>query len=279
MAVEATHLNPFSVSPQLIQNRDLLNPPPNQLNAGCAFTPSPQFQLFGASTLPENQPFYSPPVDGRFTISSRKRFRDESMSSPFIATAGSEEITMPQFQQQHQIEIDSLISQHMKKIKMELEERQRKQAKLVASAMSETVVKKLKEKDDQIQGMKKWNLILQDRIRSLYLENQLLREVARNNEATANSLRTNLEQVLLLQEEHVSGEEEEEVGSSCTGAGGSNEQQQVCRKCGEHESSVLLLPCRHLCLCNVCGSGSQVEMCPICHANTNATLHLNLSSS
>lgn len=155
-------------------------------------------------------------------------------------------------------------------------------------------MKKLKEKDEQIQRMGKLNLVLQERVKSLYVENQLWRDLAQTNEATANSLRSNLEQVL----QHVGGGEErisyavEDDAESCCGSsdggGGRDAEAQYkeegnggdrrCRMCGERESCVLLLPCRHLCLCSVCGSGpQQLPSCPVCNSVMTATLHVNMS--
>lgn len=204
---------------------------------------------------------------------------------------------------------------------MELEERQQQQARLLVSAIREGVMKKLNEKDEQIQRMGKLNLALQEKVKSLYIENQLWRDLAHSNEATANSLRTNLEQVLA----HVSDERfstggvaaaglEDDAESCCGsnfhmegGGGADNEEQSSsgkrklalqgmrkvameaydnnnggggnrrCRMCGERESCVLLLPCRHLCLCTVCGSTLH-HTCPVCNNPMNATVHVNLSS-
>lgn len=56
-----------------------------------------------------------------------------------------------------------------------------------------------------------------------------------------------------------------------------NKGSRLCRNCGKEESRVLLLPCRHLCLCSVCGP--SLHTCPVCKCTKNATLHVNLSSS
>lgn len=209
-----------------------------------------------------------------------------------------------------------------------MEERQKQHARLLVAAIGESLMKKLKEKDEQIQRMGKLNLALQERVKSLYVENQLWRNLAQTNEATANSLRTNLEQILA----HVSDERlsasgfagaaprvEDEAESCCgsndhlqldikeeanqetsselrtvmgTEQGGmrklaseaqenkdniGNNNNWICRICGERESCVLLLPCRHLCLCTVCGSHPH-QNCPVCNGTMNATLHVNLSS-
>ncbi|KAG8385127.1 hypothetical protein BUALT_Bualt03G0009500 [Buddleja alternifolia] len=317
MAVEARHLNLFPS--QLIPDRDMGNPPTNQGNA--AYN-SQQMRVFG---MPENQSFYQNVVcdsvkaktsvntDSGLTYNihppPRKRSRDSINNNQFYAApnfpatqknnsvsqfpsfVGSTEDLSSQMNQ-YQLEIDSLISQHTKKIRLEIEERQKQQARLMVASIGEGVMKKLKEKEDQIQRMGKYNLVLQERVKSLYVENQLWRDLAQSNEATANSLRSNLEQVLanVGGEGHVSAVEDD-AESYCCGSSdhgrrdvdGSHDKEgdsdRTCKRCGERESCVLLLPCRHLCLCNVCGSGSnQIQTCPVCNSNMTATLHVNMSS-
>ncbi|KAE8719984.1 putative BOI-related E3 ubiquitin-protein ligase 2 [Hibiscus syriacus] len=204
-----------------------------------------------------------------------------------------------QIQQQQQQEIDRLIAQHIEKVRVEIEEKWKKQSRMLFTSIQDGVVKKLKEKDVEIQRMGKLNWVLQERVKSLCLENQLWRDLAQTNEATANSLRTNLEQVLA----HV-GEERnandggltdlvDDAESSCGSCdeGWRNvvvppqqkprealveDGKRKCRKCGEKESSVLLLPCRHLCLCSTCGS-TLVGTCPVCDSLTNTSVHVNMS--
>ncbi|KAH7569579.1 hypothetical protein ACOSP7_013078 [Xanthoceras sorbifolium] len=189
-----------------------------------------------------------------------------------------------QFQQQ-QSEIDRYIAQHAEKVRFELEERRKSQSRMLVSAIEEGIAKKLKEKDQEIQRMGKLNWVLQERVKSLYVENQLWRDLAHTNEATANSLRSNLEQVLAQVSGDTVAEDDAEssCGSSdygrCTKEGAQDKgvkKDRGCRKCGERESSVLVLPCRHLCLCTVCGS-SLHGCCPVCNSLMDATLHINLS--
>ena len=193
-------------------------------------------------------------------------------------------------------------------MRLELEETRKRQSRILITAIQERVMKKLKEKDEEIQRMGKLNWVLQERVKSLYVENQLWRDLAQTNEATANSLRTNLEQVLahVSEERHMSGggaaalddDAESCCGSSdegwrkvvppqpqgrgSGGEGGAQDKAVVvgnnrkCRKCGEKESSVLLLPCRHLCLCTMCGS-TLVGTCPVCDSVTNASVQVNMS--
>jgi E3 ubiquitin-protein ligase BOI-like protein len=157
------------------------------------------------------------------------------------------------------------------------------QRRILVSAFQEIFTKKLKEKDEEIQRMGKLNWALQERVRSLCVENQIWRDLAQNNEATANTLRSNLEQVLAQVSED--SDAESSCGSNdlgrCTPAeeadvvSGGGGGQRMCRNCGVRESRVLLLPCRHLCLCTACASG--LRDCPVCHAVMNASVHVNFS--
>lgn len=126
--------------------------------------------------------------------------------------------------------------------------------------VGERVMKKMNEKDEQIQRTGKINLVLQERVKRLYVEKQLWRDLAQTNEATANSLRSNLEQGLAhVSDEPISaGPVKEDVESYCREekeeeevrtlardvqdkVDGKNKCNRMCRRCGERESSVLVL--------------------------------------
>ncbi|XVE51690.1 hypothetical protein DITRI_Ditri02bG0061800 [Diplodiscus trichospermus] len=344
MAVEARHMNIFS--PQLITNRDFVKT--NQGSGNIYNTQMDSCVPFVDTMQEASQPFplYEPlvcdPISAKTSINKadsgltynmnipvsapRKRPRDSFISTGFdsytvsqknkFSTVSSvlDDDIFSQIQQQQQ-EIDHFIAEHTEKVRLELEERRKRQSRMLITAIQEGVMKKLKEKDEEIQRMGKLNWVLQERVKSLYVENQLWRDLAQTNEATANSLRTNLEQVLahVGDERHVSGggataladDAESSCGSSdegwrkvvppqpqgrCSGVdsggrdGGGSQDKAVavvgnnrkCRKCGEKEPAVLLLPCRHLCLCTICGS-TLVGTCPVCDSVTNASVHVNMS--
>ncbi|GFP84189.1 E3 ubiquitin-protein ligase boi [Phtheirospermum japonicum] len=144
-------------------------------------------------------------------------------------------------------------------------------------------MRKLKEKEEQIERISKLNFVLEEKVKSLYAENQWWRDLAQTNEATANSLRVDLGQALARVGNERRAEDDVE---SCCGSSSEEEdcysdrRRRRCRMCGERESCVLMLPCRHLCLCDVCGSGSyQIQACPVCNSSMKATLHVNMSMS
>ncbi|MED6147707.1 hypothetical protein PIB30_046320 [Stylosanthes scabra] len=246
----------------------------------------------------------------------RKRSRDSSFISELLFTQYKKQQQQQppfinqdvlfQFQNQTQSEIDRVLANHTEKVRMEMEEQKIRHSRLILSVLQETMAKKLKEKDEEIQRMEKLNMALQERVKSLCVENQVWKELAHTNETTANYLRTNLEQIL----SHVSttaggGDDHRHGGAdddaeSCCGSnddiinknennnkcGGPVEEEtaataavggggRMCKSCGVRESIVLLLPCRHLCLCTMCGS--SVRNCPVCDSGMDASVHVNLS--
>ncbi|KFK28623.1 hypothetical protein AALP_AA7G023600 [Arabis alpina] len=216
-----------------------------------------------------------------FASAVKRRSVAFGSSSPLI---NAEYVT--QIHNQQQAEIDMFVAQQTEKLRIEIEAKQRTQTRMLASTVQNAIIKKLKEKDDEIIRIRNLNWVLQERVKSLYVENQIWRDLAQTNEANANNLRTNLEHVLAKIETFpatASNVVEDDAESSCGSCGGDGDEvgkvavSGVCKRCGEREASVLVLPCRHLCLCTVCGS-ALVRNCPVCDLVMNASVHVNMSS-
>lgn len=221
----------------------------------------------------------------------------------------------------------------MEKVRIELEERRKRQARRIIETIEVGMMNRLKAKEEEIEKIGKLNWALEERVNSLCIENQIWRDLAQNNEATANALRTSLEQVLAqVKEDRTRGGAgldddagtEDPAGAaplmddaqSCCGStggdaetghnweegwrmlaagkrGGAKDKEdegtnkamrssssnsnsnRLCRNCWKEESCVLILPCRHLCLCTVCGS--TLHACPICKSFKNDSVHVNMS--
>lgn len=201
---------------------------------------------------------------------------------------------------QQQLEMDRFIAQHTEKMRRETEERRKRFSRRIAATVEESIMKNLRAKEEEIDKIGKLNLALEERVKSLCVENQIWRDLAQTNEATANTLRCNLEQVLAQIHQDEQKQIHQHPGGcdatfaddteSCCGSnfndksddveehnGNIGRSSRMCRKCGKEESCVLLLPCRHLCLCTVCGS--SLHTCPVCNCSKTASVHVNLSSS
>ncbi|CAL1391237.1 unnamed protein product [Linum trigynum] len=202
--------------------------------------------------------------------------------------------------QQQQLDVDRLISHHMEKVRAELEDKRKRQARRIIQMIEEGMLKRLKAKEDEIDKIGKLNWALEEKVKSLCIENQIWRDLAQSNEATANALRSNLEQVLAVRDDQHHHQSLDDAAAlmddaqSCCGSNddfenrlagrrenedeapeSSNRSSRMCRNCGKEESCVLLLPCRHLCLCSACESG--LHSCPICKSAKNASFHVNMS--
>ncbi|CAL0326419.1 unnamed protein product [Lupinus luteus] len=363
MAVEAHNLNLFS--PQLIINsREMMNPIDASVNLynTTQIGYSSVLPLSGTTTATEN--VFRPPYntfnvadsyprktamksDSTLTYNvplSRKHSREKSISinypyPSYTATTQPQNKTSYgslsffgqdlslQFQQQ-QLDINNIIAERMEKIRIELEEKRKRQAMKIMEAIEDGVMKRLKTKEEEIEKIGKLNHALEERVKSLCIENQIWYDLAQTNEATANALRNELQQILI---HHAGGDSTRTTvspggaaaaaviddASSCCGStdgydeGVRNKQEdknegewrtiiecagvkdkvvgfvgngiignisnngRLCRNCGKEESCVLILPCRHLCLCTICGS--TLHTCPICQSFKTASVHINMS--
>ncbi|KAF8412720.1 hypothetical protein HHK36_000689 [Tetracentron sinense] len=325
MAVESRHLNIFPS--QMLANREIMNAiesNANFYNTQMGFGGAP----LSGTTLETLLPFYNSVIsdsvpattttttmkaDSCLTYNlpvSRKRSRDSSNSlnafpvpqKDYRCASFSflgEDISL--HIQQQQLEIDWIVAQHTEKVRLEVAERRKRHSRQLVAAVEEGIMKRLKEKEEEMEKIGKLNWVLEERVKSLYTENKMWRDLAQTNEATANALRSSLEQVLAqVKDERFRGSREEEAvaddAESCCGSSDFGEDDEttrrlvetvgerefvkdkinrLCRNCGEAESCVLLLPCRHLCLCTMCGT--HLHTCPICRSNKTASVHLNMS--
>ncbi|KAH0467063.1 hypothetical protein IEQ34_004301 [Dendrobium chrysotoxum] len=207
----------------------------------------------------------------------------------------------------HNFEMDELIRLQNEKIRLGLEEARKRHCKSLLSILEQVVVKRLREKETELEGANRKNAELEEKIQQMSAENQIWFNVAKNNEILVSNLRTNLEQVLFqnaataaavpsLKEGYGDSDGApllaEDVQSFCYDnethlkaaaqpipmslpANDISRQQMNCKVCGVDEVSVLVLPCRHLCLCQNCES--SVALCPICNYPKNACLQVFMS--
>lgn len=257
---------------------------------------------------------------------SRKRARDSSDINTLLSFVNSHNMNQNQMDrcgtytflgedislqiQQQQLEIDQFVAHHTEKVRLDIEERRKRNSRRLIAAVEEGISKRLRAKEEEIVKIAKLNWALEEKVKSLCVENQIWRELAQTNEATANALRSNLKQVL---EQVVHDDYRHRTTTACVDDAAalaedaqsccesnneerrtlidhdqnntntninmnddcSSSNNRLCKKCGQEESCVLLLPCRHLCLCTLCAS--SVNTCPVCKSTKNISVHVNLS--
>lgn len=172
-------------------------------------------------------------------------------------------------------------------MRMQLELERRRQSTRIMAAVQESLATKLKEKDEELQRIEKLNFILEQRARKLIRETEIWKQMAQTNEAEVNNLRNSIEQVMaqVSEDNRNNKGNAEYTESSCSNAYNPMEEEErtdeavmkkrMCSNCGIRGPVVLLLPCRHLCVCTICGS--TLQNCPVCFSGINVTVRVNFS--
>lgn len=190
---------------------------------------------------------------------------------------------------QQEAEIDQIITTHNEKLKQVLEEKRRQHTRALLELVDYTVLSRVRERLVEMEKVRRRNLELEDYVKKLSLESQVWMNIAQSQEALVTSLRSNLEQVVAQSNEKSKGrfgESDAEDAESCVygasvAAGGVDlqaqeikelKEQRNCRYCRKKCISVLLLPCRHLCLCTDCDQA--LANCPVCGASKDASLQV-----
>ncbi|KAI3465342.1 hypothetical protein Pfo_022005, partial [Paulownia fortunei] len=145
------------------------------------------------------------------------------------------------------------------------------------SYVEEKVLQKLREKEAEVDAINKKNMELELRMEQLALEANAWQQQAKYNENMINTLKLNLQQVYAQSRDSKEGcgdSEVDDTASCCNGrpidfhllCKDSNEMElMTCKVCRVNEVSMLLLPCKHLCLCKDCES--KLSLCPLCQSS------------
>ncbi|KAL3819244.1 hypothetical protein ACJIZ3_005149 [Penstemon smallii] len=158
--------------------------------------------------------------------------------------------------------------------------KQRHMASFLTS-LEKSFLTKLNEKNLELETITLKNKELVEKMKQVTTEAQNWCYMAKYNESVVNFLKTNIQQ--LTQGGLNQGKEglgENDINDAVSSAGGSRrsssvKNNMVCKSCKTKEVSVLLMPCRHLCLCKECEG--LVSVCPVCQMMATATFEVFLS--
>ncbi|KAG9445577.1 hypothetical protein H6P81_011705 [Aristolochia fimbriata] len=149
------------------------------------------------------------------------------------------------------------------------------------------VGRKVLDKEIQIDNMNRKNRELFEKIKQVAAEAQSWHYRAKYSESVVNVLKNNLKQAIAQgadqTKEGCGDSEVDDAASSfdCDGIPGklnasqstrALKDQMTCRACKTKEVCLLLLPCRHLCLCKDCEE--FIEVCPMCQCMKTASVQV-----
>nr|GLL48650.1 E3 ubiquitin-protein ligase BOI-like [Ipomoea trifida] len=196
----------------------------------------------------------------------------QSSQSSLLFSALAEDLST-HFKHQRD-EIDQFLRAQGDQLRRTLEEKRQRHYRALLGAAEESVARKLREKEAEVEKAARRNSELHARAAQLSAEAQAWQARARAQEVTAATLQAQLQQVIM----NAGAVQEREDGNSppC-GAGGDAEDAESayidpdrvvlstgpsCKACRKRIASVVVLPCRHLCLCAACDAVAQA--CPLC---------------
>ncbi|XVE94915.1 hypothetical protein REPUB_Repub02eG0050900 [Reevesia pubescens] len=146
------------------------------------------------------------------------------------------------------------------------------------SFVEEKVFQKLREKEAEVENINKKNMELEERMEQLTMEAGAWQQRARYNENMITALKFNLQQVYAQSRDSKEGcgdSEVDDTASCCNGRAidfhllckenSDMKELMTCKVCRVNEACMLLLPCKHLCLCKGCES--KLSFCPLCQSS------------
>ncbi|CAJ2635131.1 unnamed protein product [Trifolium pratense] len=215
---------------------------------------------------------------------SQQQQQQDCHSSTFLSLYSQGLISQIK-QQSH--ELDQFIQAQGENLRRTLAEKRQRHYRELLNAAEEAVAQRLREKEAEFTKARRKNAELEARAAQLTMEAQLWQAKARAQEATAASLQAQLQQTIMCQ----TGEEAGAGGVSCAVEGQAEDAESAyidpdrvvvvteargkCRGCEKRVASVVVLPCRHLCICTECDA--HFRACPVCFTLKNSTVEVFLS--
>ncbi|OVA15831.1 zinc finger protein [Macleaya cordata] len=180
--------------------------------------------------------------------------------------------------QRQDAEIDRFVKVQGERLRQAILEKVQANQLQTISLTEEKVLQKLRERDTEVESINKKNMELEEQMKQLVVEAGAWQHRAKCNENMITTLKFNIRQVLVQNRESKEGCGDSEVDdtASCCNSGAIDfhligkenkdlKDSMTCKVCKVNQLCMLLLPCRHLCLCKDCES--KLGFCPLCQSS------------
>ncbi|GMI95609.1 hypothetical protein like AT1G32740 [Hibiscus trionum] len=211
-----------------------------------------------------------------------------SSSTAFLSILSDDLTTQIKRQRE---ELDQFLQAQGKELRRMLAEKRNRHFHVLLVAAEESVARRLREKEAEVERATRLNVELEARAAQLSVEAQVWQAKAKAQEAAAASLQEQLQQAMICggsaaAQDNRRGDERLQSTGRVAGQAEDAESAYVdpdrmeasgpsCKACRTGVASVVLLPCRHFCLCTECDRVAQA--CPLCLAVRNSSVEVFLS--
>jgi len=235
-----------------------------------------------------------PQSNGAVSTGLRLSLDDEKLNSSSNMSLGTSKMSLMNEElsgvlQQQNAEIDQFLRAQEEQFRQALDEKTRRFQMNILTSLEEAALRKLSDKDLEVENMNKKNMELEEKMKQLSMEAHAWQYRAKCSETMINALKFNLQQAYAQNRESKEGCGDSEVddAASCFNAdvGGFQaliykenrdlKDQRTCKVCRSNDVCILLLPCRHLCLCKDCES--RLDVCPLCRSFKSDSMQIYMS--
>lgn len=209
--------------------------------------------------------------------------------SPSLLSFLSDDLASPIKRQRD--DLDQFLQAQGEQLRRALAEKRQRHYRALLGAAEESIARLLREKEAEVEKATRRNAELEARAAQLSVEAQVWQAKARAQEATAASLQAQLQQAIMSGaggggQDSRRGDD----GLMCTGEVAEDAESAyvdpdrvvsvpvsgpACKGCRKRVASVVLLPCRHLCVCTECDR--VVQACPLCFNVRDSSVEVFLS--
>ncbi|XP_010935032.1 probable BOI-related E3 ubiquitin-protein ligase 3 [Elaeis guineensis] len=180
---------------------------------------------------------------------------------------------------QHQDELDRFLRAHGEHLRRTLAEKRQRHCRVLLCVAEKAAVRRLREKEAEVEQAVRRAAELEDWLARLKAESLAWQAKALADQAAAVALHAQLQQAqaAAAAAEEMEGECRDLPAEDAESAHVDPDRAPpaTCRSCRVALASVVVLPCRHLCLCADCSDAAP--SCPVCGCATTGSLHVFLS--
>lgn len=184
-------------------------------------------------------------------------------------------------------EIEHYLQVQGEELRRKLADKKQRHYSVLIEAAKESASRMIRDKEAEAEKAVRRNAELEARASQLSAEAEIWQAKARSQEAVAAALQAQLQQAIV---NGVGGcvSQGEEGGVGCAAGDAEDAESSYidpdrvvmvsgpgCKACGKRVASVVLLPCRHLCVCTECDD--VVQACPLCLSFRSSSIEVYMS--